>query len=65
MKKEMEAGLWVQNVMKTLTHTCAHAHTHQFSVTDSISSLLVSKINHMYNKVLTFIYSMLAQRISC
>lgn len=53
----------------TSTHprACTHArvHTRQFSVTDSVSSLLVSKINHMYNKVLTFIYSMLAQRISC
>lgn len=45
--------------------THAHVHIHQFSVTDSVSSLLVSKINHMYNKVPTFIYSMLAQRISC
>lgn len=49
----------------TYTHTHAHVRAHPFLIRDSVSSLLVFKINHMYNKVVTFIYSMLAQRISC
>lgn len=42
-----------------------HTHVHQFPIRDSVFSLLVFKINHMYNEALTFIYSMLAQRVSC
>lgn len=48
----------------THVHTQAHIHTHQFLIRDSVSTLLLYKINHTYNKVVTFIYRMLAQRIS-
>lgn len=64
MKKEMKVGLRVQSEMRTLI--CGPPpHTHQFSLRDSVSSRLVSKINHMDNKVLTLIYNMSAQRIRC
>lgn len=63
MKNDME-GCSVCPKPDENTYTRAHIHTHQFLIRDSVSSLLLFKINHMYNKVVTFIYRMLAQRIS-
>lgn len=52
----------VQSQMQMLTHMCT---PHRFPIRDSVSSLREFQIEPMCNEVLLFIYSALAQRMSC
>lgn len=48
----------------THTYARAHVHIHQLSIRGSVSSLLGFQIKCMFHEVLTFIYSILAWRLS-